>query len=63
MLNTLPYALVTAHKLVGLELHSALPGAPVQATPAHAPVLRRASRTRCMMASVLHRAAHVVAPA
>ena len=63
MLNTLPYALVTSRKLVDLELHSALPGAPVQATPAHTAVLPRARRTRRVMASALHRAAHVVAPA
>ncbi|MDQ1669644.1 MAG: hypothetical protein QOE40_1705, partial [Actinomycetota bacterium] len=34
MLNQLPFAVITAQKLLGRELHSALPGAPVQGTPA-----------------------------
>lgn len=63
MLNQLPFAVITAQKLLERELHSALPGAPVQAAPAVAPARPQVRRTRRAVASVLHRAADVVAPA
>jgi hypothetical protein len=62
MMN-LPYAMITARKLVELETHSARPGAPVQASTATVTAHPRTRRTRSALASALHRAANVVAPA
>lgn len=63
MINNLPYALITSHRLVERELHSARPGAPVQASPTASVAAPRVRRTRRAVASVLHHAADVVAPA
>ncbi len=49
--------------LVAAEARSALPDAPVQAVPAAPTRVARTTRSRRVMAGVLHRAADAVSPA
>jgi hypothetical protein len=63
MLHTTALAMVTASKLVELETRSARPAAPVLAATDRAATRPVTQRTRRVMASALHRAANVVAPA
>jgi hypothetical protein len=61
MLNQLPVAMLLARKGV-VEMHSALPDAPVVTEPAPAEAHPRTYRTRTAVASRLARLADLVGP-